>query len=37
MKTFKKRVKRELREELILVFIALIVPLAMIPAMMGYV
>ena len=32
-----KRVKRELREELILAFIALIVPLAMVPAMMGYV
>ena len=32
----RKRVKRELREELILAFIAVIIPLAMVPAMMGY-
>ena len=37
METFSKRIKREVREELILVAIALIVPLAMVPAMMGYV
>lgn len=36
MNNLRKRVKRELREELILAFIALIIPLAMVPAMMGY-
>ncbi len=36
MTNFKKLTRRELREETILVLLALVVPLAMVPAMMGY-
>jgi len=36
MSNFKKLARRELREETILVALALIIPLAMVPAMMGY-
>jgi hypothetical protein len=36
MTNFKQQARRELREEMILICIALIVPLAAVPAMMGF-
>jgi hypothetical protein len=36
MTNFKRQLRLERREETILIIIALVVPLAMVPALMGY-